>query len=291
MGAAKLPFIKFYPGDWIRDSVAGCSLAAQGLWLRLLFLMHDSERYGHLCQGGLPVPTDRICRLIGCSPDEYATLLAELKLAGVPSFTGKRIMYSRRMEKDAEDRADMRERKAKSRANTKHLKGNGHNLVTDESHDCPGERSEVRSQRSEVREHTEAAGAPGEARCVSPPPPDFDASEIAKRIWQRHPAHRRGSLQATERAFAQRLMGAMAPAAVAADVDRRHAGWCASRQWREGAITGLTKWLTSDDPGCCLTEPPPPAGEFGPVDVLTFGAKREQRMVKRFLDRVAQDVG
>ena len=40
---AKLPYIQLYPGDWLRDSVAGCSLAAQGLWLRMMFVMHDSE--------------------------------------------------------------------------------------------------------------------------------------------------------------------------------------------------------------------------------------------------------
>jgi hypothetical protein len=39
---SKRPSFQFYPGDWLRDSVAGCSLAAQGLWLRVMILAHDT---------------------------------------------------------------------------------------------------------------------------------------------------------------------------------------------------------------------------------------------------------
>lgn len=42
----KTPAFQFYPGDWLRSEVAGCSISAQGLWLRLLMVMHDCDRYG-----------------------------------------------------------------------------------------------------------------------------------------------------------------------------------------------------------------------------------------------------
>jgi len=309
MGAAKLPFFQFYPADWLGDPLLrACSLAARGLWADFICLMWESPRRGYLMTKEQRAYTnEQLARMTGCPVDVLPSLVDELYQTGVCSMRKDGVIFSRRMSRDEDKRAKERLRKSEERSaarQSKKAEEEAKSLLNQQkcpdsvrpvSGECPGDITEFILQKTEDREntHTEAAGAPGEARCVSPPPPDFDASEIAKRIWQRHPAHRRGTLQATERAFAQRLMGAVAPAAVAADVDRRHAGWCVSRQWREGVITGLTKWLTSDDPGCCLTEPPPPPGEGepGPVEALTFGAKREQRMVKRFLERVALDVG
>ena len=45
------PYVPIYPGDWLQGPVAGCSLAAQGLWLRLKFIMHGCEPYGYLYPG------------------------------------------------------------------------------------------------------------------------------------------------------------------------------------------------------------------------------------------------
>jgi hypothetical protein len=110
---AKLPSLQFYPGDWLRDSVSGCSLAAQGLWLRLMILMHDSERYGYLCNNGLPIPSDQLARRCGSTLAEYEELMLELESAGVPSRTKDGIIYSRRMTRDAEERARNAERQRK----------------------------------------------------------------------------------------------------------------------------------------------------------------------------------
>lgn len=99
------PSFQFYPGDWLRDPISGCSLEAQGLWLRMIFLMHDSERYGYLTVNGSPVPPESIARRCGCTPEQYETLLDELERAGVPSRTSGGIIYSRRLVRDAVDRA------------------------------------------------------------------------------------------------------------------------------------------------------------------------------------------
>lgn len=97
----KLPAIHFYPGDWLRDHVAGCSLGAQGLWLRMMILMHDSERYGHLCLNGSPIPPESLARRCGCdSLAQYESLLAELESVSVPSRTNSGVIYSRRMVRD-----------------------------------------------------------------------------------------------------------------------------------------------------------------------------------------------
>jgi hypothetical protein len=101
----KLPAIHFFPGDWLRDNVAGCSLAAQGLWLRMIILMHDSERYGHLCLSGSPIPSESLARRCGCdSLTQFDALLAELDAAAVPSRTNKGVIYSRRMVRDDKKR-------------------------------------------------------------------------------------------------------------------------------------------------------------------------------------------
>ena len=102
----KLPAIQFYPGDWLRDEIAGCSLEAQGLWLRMMFLMHDSTRYGYLSTpDGAPSTPESIARRCGCSPAQFSTLLRELDAAGVPSRTEAGVIFSRRMVRDAAARA------------------------------------------------------------------------------------------------------------------------------------------------------------------------------------------
>lgn len=113
---SKAPAFQFYPGDWLRDSISGCSIAAQGLWLRIMFIMHDSERYGYLIVNGRPMTGEEIARRCGVSQKEYDRLLQELFHAGVPSFdeTGE-FIYSRRMVRDFEAREYERTRKAKQR--------------------------------------------------------------------------------------------------------------------------------------------------------------------------------
>ena len=98
----KLPAIHIYIGDWLKDPIAGCSLEAQGLWLRLMFVMHESERYGHLYQDGSSTPPAALARRCGCTVEQLLALLTELASAGVPSRTPEGIIYSRRMVRDAE---------------------------------------------------------------------------------------------------------------------------------------------------------------------------------------------
>lgn len=114
---SKLPHIQLYPGDWLKDNLAGCSLAAQGLWLRMMFMAHDAERYGYLAMNGSAIPSDFIARKCGCDGlAQYETLLAELDRAGVPSRTPDGVIYSRRMVRDAKARAATKDRVAAHRA-------------------------------------------------------------------------------------------------------------------------------------------------------------------------------
>lgn len=115
----KRPSFQFYPGDWIRDGVSGCSLAAQGLWLRMMIVMHDSERYGYLSTNGSPMPPAAIAQRCGCTVEEYKILLAELISAGVPRRNRVEIIFSKRMAEDEKRRKNARLRQRKQRENAK----------------------------------------------------------------------------------------------------------------------------------------------------------------------------
>lgn len=95
------PWMKFYPRDWRGDqSLRAVSIAARGLWMECLCIMHEAKPYGHLLLNGEPVEVDALARMTGASVDEVSALMAELRKAGVFSVTGKGIIFSRRMTKD-----------------------------------------------------------------------------------------------------------------------------------------------------------------------------------------------
>jgi hypothetical protein len=166
MSKRSLPWLQFYPSDWLSDSVAGCSLAAQGLWFRMLFVAHNSQRYGYLEADGRAIPDEQLGRRCGCANVEgYRTLLAELFSAGVPSRTPEGVIYSRRMVRDQQDRdaTAQRVRRHRERAAC-------NAPVT------PMPQGEVRSQRSEVRDQkskseSKAKAREGKTRVAKPAPP------------------------------------------------------------------------------------------------------------------------
>lgn len=95
------PWMKFYPRDWRGDqSLRAVSVAARGLWIECLCIMHEAKPYGHLVLNGNPVEDDTLARMTGVPVDEVSALMAELRQAGVLSVTGKGVVFSRRMTKD-----------------------------------------------------------------------------------------------------------------------------------------------------------------------------------------------
>jgi hypothetical protein len=113
----KLPWFAFYPNDWLTDGVSQCSLAAQGLWLRLMIVMHRySERYGFLEMDGKAISEERAAIMCGATLTEYQDLMSELKAAGVPSFTAANVLFSRRMVRDSRKREKTAARVAKFNA-------------------------------------------------------------------------------------------------------------------------------------------------------------------------------
>lgn len=95
------PWMKFYPRDWRGDqALRVCSLAARGLWMEMLCVMHEATPYGHLLVGGQPVKDDVLARLVGAAVGEVQAMLVELREAGVFRQTRTGVIYSKRMTDD-----------------------------------------------------------------------------------------------------------------------------------------------------------------------------------------------
>lgn len=103
------PWLKFYTSDWRSDpALRMCSLAARGLWLELICLMHEATPYGQLLVNGHS-PTDaQLAVLVGASPDQIAAMLNELETAGVFSRTRAGVIYSRKLTRMAKKAAEAR---------------------------------------------------------------------------------------------------------------------------------------------------------------------------------------
>jgi DNA-binding Lrp family transcriptional regulator len=108
----KSPSFQFYPGDWLRNDVSGCSLEAQGLWLRMMMVMHDAQIYGQLVLNNAPMSPQFIAKKIGISVKKYNYLLKELDFAGVINRKENGVIFSGRMERDERGRQQNRDRQA-----------------------------------------------------------------------------------------------------------------------------------------------------------------------------------
>ena len=105
----KNPFLKFYTSDWRADPVLRmCSIAARGLWLEMICLMHEATPYGQLLVNGQTVTDTQLGALVGAPPDQITALLGELEAAGVFSRTRTGVIYSRKLTRMAKKVATAR---------------------------------------------------------------------------------------------------------------------------------------------------------------------------------------
>ena len=99
---AKLPYMQFFPGDYIKDTRL-LSLQARGAWMDLLCLMWDSNPRGRITN---TYPS--FARLFGCDDDEAKNIIDELIDTRVcdceRSCNGHVTLINRRMVKDERER-------------------------------------------------------------------------------------------------------------------------------------------------------------------------------------------
>ncbi len=93
--------MKFWPGDWTGDAALRiCGLAARGLWIECIAIMHEATPYGHLMVNGRAITHRQLGSIVGVSERDVGKLLTELEEAGVFSRTAEGVIYSRRMVRD-----------------------------------------------------------------------------------------------------------------------------------------------------------------------------------------------
>ena len=75
----KLPYIKFYPRDWMGEvGLQSLSYDARGLWIDMLCIMASSDRYGYLLNGSEPMDAETLARVTRGDKQTVAKLLKQL---------------------------------------------------------------------------------------------------------------------------------------------------------------------------------------------------------------------
>jgi hypothetical protein len=140
--------MKFYPSDWRSDpALRMCSMAARGLWIEIIALMHEATPYGHLTINGKAVSEKQLAALCGGSPDEITDLLLELEASGVFSRKKNGVIFSRRMERD----------EIKSRKNRENGEKGGNPSLSKDNEKEQSLNPEVKAQKPEARSQSPEA--------------------------------------------------------------------------------------------------------------------------------------
>ncbi|QDP58340.1 MAG: hypothetical protein Unbinned664contig1000_21 [Prokaryotic dsDNA virus sp.] len=101
MSTSSFPYMKFYTSDWMSDpKLRICSIAARGLWMEMLCIMHEADPRGYLIVNNQPVTSRQLAILSGVLLDEVEDLISELETAGVFSRDREGRIYSRRILRD-----------------------------------------------------------------------------------------------------------------------------------------------------------------------------------------------
>ena len=138
---SKLPFMQFYPSDWLRDTRT-LSQRAKGTWIDLLCAAWEAPE-----RGKLQWTWQAFTRFVGLEtkPKEAVTLWEELRLSGVGTFDYNKeanlvTIMSRRIIREEHERNQGRERQSRKR----------HAPVTEESRGIY-QKSEVRDQNLKIK--------------------------------------------------------------------------------------------------------------------------------------------
>lgn len=100
----KLPALQFYPGDWRKDpGVQSLTYEERGIWIEILFLMHESDSRGTLTLNGHPISDERLAILLKLDKQKITTVITTLLELGVASLCPKTgALMNRRMVRDEE---------------------------------------------------------------------------------------------------------------------------------------------------------------------------------------------
>ena len=167
---SKLPFLQFYPSDYLVDTRV-LSLAARGAWVDIICVLHKSST-----RGTLTLPARGWARIMGASEADFQSALSEIEEMKVGDVirngNGDVSVTCRRMMNESITREQTRLRVQNHR--NKH----GNKAGNDTSNaDVTGKKSEVISQKSETDNQTASvpaamsAGKSDFQGLIPPPPP------------------------------------------------------------------------------------------------------------------------
>lgn len=114
---SRLRWAKFFWTDWSSDNALSlCSLAAQGLWLRLLCIAAQNEPYGSILIGGRQPSDQELAKLVRPAIDvrRFRKLLAELERRHVVKRDADGTLFSSRMRVDYQQFVDQSRKGNKS---------------------------------------------------------------------------------------------------------------------------------------------------------------------------------
>lgn len=96
---------KFYWDAWLNDiNLQSCDLAAQGLWINLIAIMHKSEQIGYLVINGRPMTVCDIAKRVGIRKDRAERLLQKLIDNDVCSVNEEGVVFCRRIVREEKRR-------------------------------------------------------------------------------------------------------------------------------------------------------------------------------------------
>ncbi len=145
------PWSKFFWSDWESDQgLRLCSLAAQGLWMRMLCVCANNDPKGYLAINGKPLDVTAIARLAGVTGTEAATLMDELDRNGVFSRNRTGCIYSRRMVRDEKLSQEGRKHKNRGIEQAHEKKGENPEPSRGPTREPSPHMPEARSQKKKV---------------------------------------------------------------------------------------------------------------------------------------------
>ncbi len=102
---SKLPFLQFYPADWLNDlKLQTCSPASKGTLIDLMCLMHQSKKYGYLIINGSIPDHKTIIKLLRTHHRTFKKALTELLYCGALKQDEDGCLYCNRMVEDHKKR-------------------------------------------------------------------------------------------------------------------------------------------------------------------------------------------
>jgi hypothetical protein len=276
----KLPFLQFYPSDYLVDTRI-LTLSARGAWVDILCVLHGSST-----RGTATFPVRGWSRIMGVSEAEFETAVEEIDAMKVGNVlrcsNGDVTITCRRMLNEAITREQTRLRvqnhRNKERNNERNASSNA--SVTPN-------KSEVRSQKLEEEGENGAEA----------PPPDFALDDLSKQTEkpQKQPKQ-------TDEQWLAELATSSAYRGI--DVRREHAKalvWAAANK-KTMSRRRFVNWINKCEPtmgqqtpsGSISTSLPEPNGwrawinENAPDSVYARGGAREGEQWNA-LDRTTQD--